>query len=156
MSTWTVWVSPAFSPTRRKAFNSFGARSTREAGVGRRGAETLAVILPIDQIGRGENPVFPTAITGAPAYIVGAVEVEAAIGPLPRFNIRDKMLDGENRVHFGSGDLKFCPQRPVIKRVLAHDQSVAGRFNRPAILFIVVRQVFGWDVQTDGLGLTGL
>ena len=55
----------------------------------------------------------------------------------------------------GSGDLKLSPQRPVIQRVLADNQRIAGWFHRPARLFIIISEIFDRDVHLDGFGLAG-
>jgi len=52
------------------------------SGVGRRGTQTLPVIFPVNQIGRRENTVLPTAIKGVSADVIGAVKVDTAIIPL--------------------------------------------------------------------------
>jgi hypothetical protein len=38
-----------------------------------------------------------------------------------------------------SGDLKLCSQRPVVQRVLANDQCIAGPFHRPTRPFVIIR-----------------
>jgi len=67
------------------------------------------VVGPVAQVGGGENAVFPTAVGGAAADIQGAVQVQAAVGPLTRFGVGEEVLEGEQGVHgsvcVGVGDL---------------------------------------------------
>jgi hypothetical protein len=70
-----------------------------EAGIRGRGAEALAVVGPVNQVGGGEEAVLPTAVGGAAAEVEGAVQVEAAVGPLARFGVREEVLEGEEGVH---------------------------------------------------------
>ena len=57
-----------------------------------------ALSLGTGEVGGGKDAVLPTTERRAPADVVGAVQVQPAIGPLSRLDIGHEMLDGENGI----------------------------------------------------------